>query len=109
MIKVIRYLMKENKITAHKLTQDLQISNSSITDWEKGKGTPSINTLIKIADYFDVSVEYLLGRTIERKQNEPKLNEGEQKLLEDYRSMSDEGRKYINVTMSMAADRFKKS
>ena len=37
------------------------ISNSSFTDWKKGKGHPSLETVKKIADYFNVSIDYLVN------------------------------------------------
>lgn len=40
----------------------LGISTGSISNWQQNKTVPSGDTLAKIADYFDVSVDYLLGR-----------------------------------------------
>lgn len=60
LIERILELMGKNKITAKKLTTDLELSNSSITDWKKGKGKPSTEAVIKIANYFNVSTDYLL-------------------------------------------------
>lgn len=48
---------------------DLHISQNSICRYETGKREADYATLIKIADYFDVSVDYLLGRT-----DNPKIN-----------------------------------
>jgi len=52
--------MAENNITAKCLTTELELSNSSITDWKKGKARPSTDAIIKIADYFEVSTDFLL-------------------------------------------------
>lgn len=60
LIERILELMTINKITAKQLTSDLELSNSSITDWKKGKGKPSTDAVIKIANYFDVTTDYLL-------------------------------------------------
>lgn len=46
--------------TPSAVTKELGISISSFTDWKKGKGKPSIETLIKLADYFDVSLDWLV-------------------------------------------------
>ncbi|MCL2077819.1 MAG: helix-turn-helix transcriptional regulator [Oscillospiraceae bacterium] len=56
-------LLQERKITTYKLTKDTGISNGLITGWTKGGTIPSGENLIKLADYFNISVDYLLGRT----------------------------------------------
>jgi transcriptional regulator with XRE-family HTH domain len=60
-VEKIQDLMKNSGINAKQLTAELGLSSSSITDWKKGKGKPSAETIIKIASYFDVSADYLLG------------------------------------------------
>ena len=54
---------KLNKITQRQLAEYLQIAQPSYIRYENGSAEPSLETLVKIADYFDVSVDYLLGRT----------------------------------------------
>ena len=63
MIERILDLMEKNGVKANKLTSDLGMGMSSITDWKKGKANPSYGALVKIAEYFNVSVEYLEGKT----------------------------------------------
>jgi repressor LexA len=62
-------LLQERSITTYRLTKDTGISNGLITGWTQGGKTPSGENLTKLADYFDVSIDYLLGRT-----NNPKTN-----------------------------------
>lgn len=56
----IKELMNQSGVKAKQLTTELGISNSSFTDWSKGKGSPSLDTVTKIADYFQVSIDYLV-------------------------------------------------
>lgn len=50
------------------LSRNTGISSGNISDWKNGRSKPGLNSLIKIADYFDCSVDYLLGLTdIEKK------------------------------------------
>ncbi|MCL2697915.1 MAG: helix-turn-helix domain-containing protein [Oscillospiraceae bacterium] len=63
------HILQERKISTYKLTKDTGISNGLISDWKNKKRTPASENLIKLADYFDVSVDYLLGRT-----ENPKVN-----------------------------------
>jgi len=52
--------MDVKDVKAAKLTADLSLSGSAITEWKKGKGKPSAEAIIKIADYFGVSTDWLL-------------------------------------------------
>ena len=49
---------------------DLNMSQNTISRYENGEREPGLKELVQIADYFDVSVDYLLGRT-----ENPKINE----------------------------------
>lgn len=61
MIEKILELMKNKGINAAKLTTECGLNHSALTEWKKGKAKPSIDALSKIAQYFGVSVDYLLG------------------------------------------------
>ena len=49
-------------ISQKKLASDLQMSTGNLCDWEKGRTQPDVEKLIKLADYFDVSLDELTGR-----------------------------------------------
>ena len=59
-------LCEERKVTHYKVCKDLYIDNSYVTRWLNKKYLPSFEYLEAIADYFNVSLDYLLGRTDER-------------------------------------------
>jgi DNA-binding XRE family transcriptional regulator len=46
-----------------KVAQAISITKASMSQFENGVVTPSANTLIALADYFDVSIDYLVGRS----------------------------------------------
>ena len=58
----LKKLRKEKGISQLKLALDLNMSQNTISRYETGEREPGINELIKIADYFDVSIDYLVGR-----------------------------------------------
>lgn len=58
----IKELCLQKGISISKLESDLGFGNSSIKKWEK-VSSPSVDKIVKVASYFDVSVDYLLGRT----------------------------------------------
>ena len=57
------FLCKENNITFYKVSKDLHFDQSYITRWFNKNYLPSLELLDLISDYFEVSVDYLLGRT----------------------------------------------
>jgi len=54
---------KLNHLTQTDIAKYLKISQPSYIRYENGKAEPSYENLVKLADLFDVSVDYLLGRT----------------------------------------------
>lgn len=77
-VERIRQLCDERKISIAELERKLNLANSSIRKWEKGN--PGIDKVEKVADYFNVSTDYLLGKTVYRKTiNEEKLADDVQK------------------------------
>ena len=58
----IKILRLENNLTQKELGEKIQTSNKNIWAYENNISTPPAETLIKIADFFDVSLDYLLGR-----------------------------------------------
>lgn len=58
--EVFESLLKENNVTAYKVSKETGIPTSTFTAWKKGSYVPKIDKLQKIADYFEVSLEFLL-------------------------------------------------
>ncbi len=80
MICRIQYLMEQNNITPSKLCSDLGLAKSSITDWKKGKAKPSVEALVKISEYFNVSLDWL----ITGKEYKKEITEDEEEILKMY-------------------------
>lgn len=60
----LRKLRNDNNVSMQKLAEELELKNKgTIGQFETEKTTPSSETLIKIADYFNVSIDYLVGRS----------------------------------------------
>lgn len=57
---IVNNLCKERKTTITRMAEEIGLSNAAPTSWRKGS-VPKLSTLEKIADYFDVSVDYLRG------------------------------------------------
>lgn len=65
----LKKLRKQNKISQVKLAIDLNMSQNSVSRYENMERQADYNTLISIADYFGVSLDYLLGRTDNKEVN----------------------------------------
>ena len=59
----IKELRRQRNITQLKLAMDLHTTQNTISRYESGEREPGISELVKLADYFGVSVDYLLERT----------------------------------------------
>lgn len=67
--QTIRDLRKLKKISQSELAKLIGVSQTTITAWETGKAEPSSSAVNSLADYFNVTTDYLLGRP-EKKDNE---------------------------------------
>lgn len=63
-------LIKENKVTAKEVANATGLSPSNFTEWKKGNNKPGYGAVVKIAEYFGVSTDYLLGDTDIRRHTE---------------------------------------
>lgn len=59
----LKQLRKQRNITQLKLAMDLNMNQNTISRYETGEREAGYNELIKIADYFNVSIDYLLERS----------------------------------------------
>ncbi|MBE6669393.1 MAG: helix-turn-helix transcriptional regulator [Ruminococcaceae bacterium] len=59
----LKELRKSRKVSQLKLAMDLNMNQNSISRYETGEREADYTTLIKLADYFNVSIDYLLERT----------------------------------------------
>lgn len=57
----LKYLRNSAQCTQKKLAEYLGLSANTVCEWEKNRSEPSIHTIRKLAEFFDVSADYLLG------------------------------------------------
>lgn len=58
----LKELRKQNKLNQTDIAKVLQIEQNTYSKYEIGKAEPNISNLIKLADYYQVSIDYLVGR-----------------------------------------------
>ncbi|MDR3293257.1 MAG: helix-turn-helix domain-containing protein [Clostridiales bacterium] len=59
---VLKDLRKNQNLTLSELSEKIGYSRSIICEWEKGKKEPTAGSLSALADFFNISTDYLLGR-----------------------------------------------
>ena len=60
-VENLNYLISEREITGKQLARELGMTEATVSRYKKGVNTPSVSNLIKFADYFNCSVDFLLG------------------------------------------------
>lgn len=100
--EILSELMNTNKVTAKQLSETLKIGKNQFKYWKDKGNIPNGDTLIALADYFQCSVDYLLGRA-EKQQEEQQItptenDEGDrnkQRLLRNYDDMNESAQEHI--------------
>lgn len=62
--KRLRMIMQERTVSQYRMVLDLPVSSSVLYKWLHGISFPNADNLIRIAEYLECSVDYLLGRTL---------------------------------------------
>ena len=92
--EIIAKLRNKNKISQSALANDLHIGQSTLAMYEKNKRKPNLEMLSAIADYFNVTTDYLLGRP-EKKDDDTKSND-----IDDLDKMIDNARSFGGKKMT---------
>lgn len=58
----LKELRKQKGLTLVELGKEVDLANNTLSQYERGAREPNISTLIKLADFFNVTVDYLIGR-----------------------------------------------
>lgn len=112
MWEIFEKLIKEKGLTAYKVSQATGIGRSTFTDWKNGRSIPGTDKLIKIAEYLEVSVEYLkTGKesvNIEMAQIDVQLARHQKRIKEymlKFANLSDDKRNQIMSLIDMLEDK----
>lgn len=96
----LKRLREDAGVSQRTLAENIGVSQQSINKYENHNIEPDIETLVRMADYFDTSVDYLIGHSSERRRQENvrtfDLNEKEAELIENYRKFSARQRESIS-------------
>lgn len=96
----IKELRESKNLTQAELANLIGVGVSTIGMWESTKRIPSAKTLNKLLDYFNCSLDYLLGNENQSKAKTIEIySEEERKLIEDYRALSPALKKMLQDTI----------
>ena len=73
MYEVFEQLLQSHGVSSYKVSKDTGVTQTSLSNWKAGRSTPTTKTLQRIADYFGVTVDYLMTGKEEPKENAPEL------------------------------------
>ncbi len=104
----LKYLRERDKMYQSELAEKLNLAPSSISMYERGDRDPDTSTLSKIAEIFNVTTDYLLGRTdIPDMLNEPIQIAASMKDGLDISDMDEDEKKFINDFIKMVRNKKK--
>ena len=92
-MKNLKSLRIEKNMTQNDVANFLNCNQTAVGKYERGESEPSLETLAKLADFFGVSVDYLIGRTddfgvIKKAAEVPALSREETELLTYFKKLN---------------------
>ena len=96
MVKNLKEQRLKKGLSQHQLGEIIGLSQQSIHKYETQLIEPDISTLIKLADYFDTTVDYLIGRDKQEEQSvKEDINTEEASLIKSFRHLTKEEKESI--------------
>lgn len=89
MYEIFERLLQKHNLSAYKVSKATGVTQSTLSDWKRGRSTPKTDTMQKLADFFCVSVDYMMGResdepnAVDKENNPIVLDDEALELLEE--------------------------
>lgn len=89
MYEIFERLLQKHDLSAYKVSKATGVTQSTLSDWKRGRSTPKTDTMQKLADFFGVSVDYMMGResdepnAVDKENNPIVLDDEALELLEE--------------------------
>lgn len=78
MYEIFEQLLQKYGVSAYKVAKETGVTQSTLSDWKRGRSTPKSENMKKLADYFGVSIDYLMTGK-EETEKEPQLKPKDEK------------------------------
>ena len=82
MYEVFDHLLQKHGVTPYKVAKEAGVTQTALSNWKSGRSTPSSKTLQKIADYFGITVDYLMTGKDNPKEKAPELTGRDERDIE---------------------------
>lgn len=102
MVENLKKLRQKSGISQQALAERLGISQQSINKYENHKIEPDISTLIAMADFFETTIDYLVGRTTQ--EGKQKKMQSSEQFLEKYQKLDENERTCVNLIVNTFYD-----
>ena len=79
MYEVFEKLLQKHNVTPYRVAKEAGVTQTALSNWKQGKSVPNTKTLQKLADYFGVSIDYIMTG---KDEWQPKLNDKDEKNLD---------------------------
>lgn len=82
MYEIFEQLLQKYGVSSYKVAKETGVTQSTLSDWKRGRSTPKSENMKKLADYFGVSIDYLMTGK-DDSEKEPKLNLKDEKDIKN--------------------------
>ena len=83
MYEIFEQLLQKYGVSAYKVAKETGVTQSTLSDWKRGRSTPKTENMKKLADYFNVSLEYLMSGEEKKGGEKYYLNDETAKMAQD--------------------------
>ena len=90
MYEIFEQLLRQYGISAYKVAKETGVTQSTLSDWKRGRSTPKTENMKKIANYFGVSIDYLMTGSDSAESKEPILKPRDEKEIKNILSATEE-------------------
>ncbi len=105
MVKNLKALRNKKGISQQQLSDVIGVTQQSINKYENHSVEPDISTLIKIADYFETTIDYLVGRLDENGQAPETITDDEKMLIYNFRKLNSDEKQIIRLCIKNGISR----
>lgn len=103
----LKELREEAGVSMQQLAHDIDVSNAAICKWENGEAEPKVGSLVRLAAYFDCSIDFLvanddykINHTAAPNAQPFKPTKKERELIESYRTLSPNMKTVLEETLN---------
>ena len=107
-VNIFNDLLQNRSLSINKVAREANISPGLIGDYKNGNKTPSANNLMKLSDYFNVTIDYLLGKTKKDdfiEDGDFNINEIKFAMYGEVREFSEEDKKDVLEAVKLLRNR----